>query len=241
MLRRSCSFLLIALIVLVSAQPIFAANTRTTDPENDEDDSTSFTLETCSIKNLDSNIPLDPIIELDYNKNVVNISVTQNNIGCFHLVDENRESIPIELIFPDDQLQQDVKRNIFIRPKADLDPETTYTLIIDDSLMAKNGSYIDKAYKYVFTTGISRAQESNTLLDSLGDNIVIYTSNLPASEASSSASDSDAGVSPIPEESAGASLDTQTLSYTILAVAAVSIIILIVLQILKRGRTDPKP
>lgn len=241
MLRRFCSFLLIALLVLVPAQPAFAANTRTTDSENGDDDSSSFTLETCSIKNLDSNIPLNPIIQLNYNKNVVNTAVAQNNIGCYHLVDKNGESVSIKLIFPDDQLQQDVKRNIFITPEADLEPETTYTLIIDNSLMAKNGSYIDKAYKYTFTTGTSRSEESNTLLDSLEDNIVVYTSNLPPSEASSPDSQSDAQASPISEENTESSIDTQTLSYIILAVVIVFIVILIVFQILKRRKADPKP
>jgi len=240
MLRSLRSFLLITLIALVAALPVHAASTRAADSE-DSDSSTALILETCSIKNLEADVPLNPMIQLDFNKNVVNIAVAQNNIACFHLIDENRDSVAIKLIFPDDQLQQEVKRNIFITPEAELEPESTYTLIVDQTLMAKNGSYLNKAYQYTFTTGASSSVESNTLLDQLEDNLVIYTSDLLPNEAPSSALQAAAQGASGSEESAESAIGLETLSYIIIIIAALFVIVLTVLQVLERRRVNPNP
>lgn len=183
-----------AFIILCSplfCEEIWAVTTTTQTPDmtyGEEDDpqgnGTPLTLEAASIHSGQKQVPCLPLIQLDFNKNVVNLSVSQNNIQCFHLTDADGNTRPIKLIFPDDQLQRDVKRNIFIQPSDSLSPNTDYTLYIDSTLMAKNGTYIDQAYVIPFTTGTDTQGESNALLESLGDLLVIYESNLPPGEYS---------------------------------------------------------
>ena len=43
-----------------------------------------LTLVSSSVKDGDTGVPLDPVIQLDFNKNVSNITVLANNKKCFH-------------------------------------------------------------------------------------------------------------------------------------------------------------
>ena len=54
-----------------------------------------LTLVSSSVKDGDTGVPLDPVIQLDFNKNVSNITVLANNKKCFHLTEEGGEAVPI--------------------------------------------------------------------------------------------------------------------------------------------------
>lgn len=133
-----------------------------------------LTLESSSIKDNSSNIAINETIQLDFNKNICNITVLANNKMCFHLTDENGNTVPIKLIFPDDQFQQDYKRQVFIIPQQDLESNSCYRIAVDSALTAKNGTLIDNAHTITFTTGSDRTNAENKALKELGENIVTY-------------------------------------------------------------------
>lgn len=176
---------LLCLIIVLGCFASAAAVKTSSDPaetaaEPDEDDNGEpFTLGSTSIRNGSKDVALDVTIQLDFNKNIVNVAVAQNNIACYHLTSRDGSVVPIRIIMPDDQLQRVYKRSVFIQPQAELAPNTEYTLTVDNTLTAKNGNVLDQFYDITFTTGTAAAGERNEILTELGDNIVTYTSDLP--------------------------------------------------------------
>jgi len=103
-------------------------------------------------KDSSKDVPLDTEIKLLFNKNVVNFTVKENNSTCFSIIDENNNEIPIDVIFPDDQIEPERKREIIIRPKEAFNENTTYTVKISANLMAKNGNTLGENLSFSFTT-----------------------------------------------------------------------------------------
>lgn len=134
----------------------------------------ALTLESSSVKNNEVNIAINETFQLNFNKNICNVTVLSNNKMCFHLTDESGIAVPIKLVFPDTQVQQDHKKEVFIIPAEDLDPNTQYRISVDSTLSAKNGTYIDNAHTITFTTGTERTNKENKILKKLGDNIITY-------------------------------------------------------------------
>jgi len=144
----------------------------------------ALTLVSSSVANGDTNVPIDPVIQLNFNKNVVNIAVLDNNSKCFHLIDNSGAPVPINLNFPDDQMQTTYKRNVFIIPKEKLQINSQYELVVDSILRAKNGTSIDNSHPITFTTGVAATGEQNEVLLKLGDNVIEYTNALAKTEYS---------------------------------------------------------
>lgn len=97
-------------------------------------------------------VKLDGEIELLFNKNVVNFSVKDNNENCFSIKDAGNKDIPIDVIFADDQVEPDKKREIILKPKKPFNENTTYTVYISPKLKAKNGDSLDRDVAITFTT-----------------------------------------------------------------------------------------
>lgn len=103
-------------------------------------------------ENSTKDVELDAQIKLLFNKNVVNFSVKDNNSQCFSIVDANNQVIPIDIIFPDDQIEPDKKREITLITKESFKENMTYTVKISSKLMAKNGNSLDENISFSFTT-----------------------------------------------------------------------------------------
>ena len=86
------------------------------------------------------------------------------------------------MTFPDDQVQHDYKRQVFITPVEEMYPLSEYKLSVDNTLKAKNGKTLEEPVVIKFTTGTVTTEETNEILDTLGENIVSYESNLPVIE-----------------------------------------------------------
>lgn len=248
-IKHPAAFLFLPLtiiIILLITIPVFAAPTRTENPEiiyDDDDESLGrsnipLTLVSSTVLDGGRDIPLNPLIQLDFNKNVVNISVNQNNLASYHLADENGNHIAIDVTLPDDQLQSDVKRSVFISPQENLLPESYYILVIDNTLKAKNGTYIDTAYRISFVTGSETQVQSNELLDSLGGNIVTYGSDFPLNENSVSGQRQESALTLqtplLSSEPTSSPINAETLSKIIIAIAILSLILIIFIKIRKR-------
>ncbi|WP_027400401.1 Ig-like domain-containing protein [Anaerovorax odorimutans] len=97
-------------------------------------------------------VPVDININLEFNKNVINISVAENNKSCFSLEDENGNNIDISIAMGDDQIDPTVKRLITVVPKENLEAGIKYTLTISENFTAKNGVSLEKPISLTFTT-----------------------------------------------------------------------------------------
>lgn len=109
------------------------------------------------------NVSTTADINLTFNKNVVNLTVKDNNMKCFSL-SANGSYIPIQVNMPDDQVDFEHRRDISIDPLQDLKPGTIYRLVISGQLQAKNGMTLGSPVTVSFTTAGSTPvnQEVNT-------------------------------------------------------------------------------
>lgn len=126
-----------------------------------------------------TDVPLDIYIQLNFNKNIANVSVLPDNQKSFHLTSSSGEVVPITLYFPDEQIQREYKREVVIKPEQPLKPDTDYRIAIDRTLKARNGTFIDNAHIVTFTTGSRSTGEENAMLQALGANVHTFSSDLP--------------------------------------------------------------
>lgn len=134
----------------------------------------ALTLESASISDGAVDVALNQTFQLNFNKNITNVSVLPVNKKCFHLTDAEGMAVSIQLIFPDSQVQTTYKREVFIKPTEPLSPDSAYRISVDRTLQAKNGTTIDNAHTLNFTTGTSKTTEKNKALKKLGENIITY-------------------------------------------------------------------
>lgn len=98
-----------------------------------------------------SNVAVNTQIKLIFNKNVINMSVKDNNVKCFALYN-NGQQVPVSVIMADDQIQPEYKREVTIAPQHSLQPGSSYTLKISPELQAKSGAVLGQEIKVSFTT-----------------------------------------------------------------------------------------
>lgn len=85
-----------------------------------------------------SDISTSPELKLEFDKNVVNMLVWENNRKCFSLSTKGGENIPINVTKIDDTVSFTDRHYIFVKPVEPLEPGITYTLKIAPELLAKN-------------------------------------------------------------------------------------------------------
>jgi len=100
---------------------------------------TSCILEDGSKINTEEGITLQPKFKFEFDKNVVNMLVWENNSKCFSL-SLNNINVPIIVSKIDDTVDSDSKQLIFMHPKNKLEPGKTYYIKISPELLAKNNS-----------------------------------------------------------------------------------------------------
>ncbi|MCL2678127.1 MAG: Ig-like domain-containing protein [Clostridiales bacterium] len=232
-------FLCAALLLAQFGAPALASGIITgNDPPDDEDANVNvLTLVKSSVANGARNVPLNPVIQLDFTKNVVNFLTARQNATCYHLVDSDGNSVPIRIIVPDDQMQQDVKRNVFIMPAENLRPDTIYKLAVDNTLISKNGDRIDDAHQIVFKTGTQVSDKANPLLAGLGMNVLTFTNDQPLNENSVPGSSPTSSALSRPAGSnrfSFASIDTVLLSRIVLITAVCALVLIAFLQVRKK-------
>lgn len=170
--------IILCIIMAFASAPVFADNgDGTGDGDgygNGKNRDIPLTLESASVSDGARDVALNETFQLDFNKNICNITVLANNKLCFHLTDADGNAAAIKLIFPDNQVQKDYKRQVFIRPAENLKPETEYRIAVDSTVMAKNGTVIDNAHTISFTTGTDFTDKENSILKELGDYVITY-------------------------------------------------------------------
>lgn len=105
---------------------------------------------------------VDTQIKLSFNKNVVNMTVKDNNQKCFTLTADN-QAVPFDVIMADDQVQPEGKRDVILRPRNGLSAGTKYLITISPMLQAKSGVVLGHEVKIAFSTaGLVKPAASNT-------------------------------------------------------------------------------
>jgi len=232
----------VVLLLTLLCAPVLAGSLRTDIVDlDDEDDANpnALTLLSSSTPNGARSVPLNPLIQLNFNKNVVHFSVAVDNADRYHLVDPDGGVLPIRIIKPDDQMQHAVRRSVFIMPEANLLPDTIYTLVVDSDLRAKNGDSIDDAHVITFKTGSQTADRINPLLESLGMNVLTFSSHAPLTEYSVPGASPDSPAHNRPPGNNRFSLysiDTGILSRIVLSCALCALVLVTVLQLLRHKR-----
>lgn len=115
----------------------------------------SLTLVSSVPENGETEVAVDATLELLFNKNVVNLAVQEVNRNAITIKDVDGNAVAIDILFPDDQIDREHRRNIYVDPLNNLQPNTKYHLLIDSSFTAKNGTQIDTSHTVTFTTKVS--------------------------------------------------------------------------------------
>lgn len=124
--------------------------------------SEGLTLVSSSIKDGTKGVSLKPEIKLTFSKNIVNMTVADNNKKCFSLRNENGTNVPINVIFADDQVDFTDRNNAVIIPKSNLEQGTTYSLVISSSLQSKSGVTTGQEIRITFTTEGTKTVNNNS-------------------------------------------------------------------------------
>lgn len=107
-------------------------------------------------------VELPVLINLSFSKNVINMTVSDNNRKCFSLYSADGLLVPVEVIMADDQIEPEKKRDISVKPLHDLKPGTSYKLKISQELRSKSGVCLEKPVSITFVTkGRPSSEESS--------------------------------------------------------------------------------
>lgn len=149
-MKKVSMLLLVIFITVFLLSPVYADNGSRDGSGGGSSEALSLAASTP--KDGAKDVETDVTLELIFNKNVVNMSVKDNNRTCFTLRSSDGHPVGIELIFPDDQVEPDKKRTIYIKPLQPLLTETEYTLLINEKLTAKSGVKLPQSVSVSFTT-----------------------------------------------------------------------------------------
>ena len=83
-------------------------------------------------------LDVTPKFKLQFDKNVVNMLVWENNRNCISLVGSDNKTIPSIVSKIDDTVDFDNRRNIFLTPKTPLEKGKIYYIKVSPNLVAAN-------------------------------------------------------------------------------------------------------
>ena len=111
-----------------------------------------MTLQHSSVVDGETEVETNRPLQFVFDGNVNNITVKGNNARCFMVTDETGVNVPVDVIFFDDQIERDMRRDIHLEIRGGMEYGKTYTIIIDKNLMAKNLNTLGQDIKLTFTT-----------------------------------------------------------------------------------------
>lgn len=98
-----------------------------------------------------TNVAVDTPIALEFSKNIAYATVRDINLKALSLW-AGEDQINAEITMADDQLQPDLKNLINIIPAEPLKDGTIYTIKVNNTLTAKNGTVLESPLAISFTT-----------------------------------------------------------------------------------------
>lgn len=133
-MKKLMALMSVVMMVLLSCTMVMAGD------GNGGGDSKLELTDASSIKDGQTGVKVDEEIKLVFSNNVVNMKVKDTNMTSFTMTDADGNDVAIEVLMGDDQVNQDIKNDIVIKPTSDLKAGASYTIAISDQLQAKNGS-----------------------------------------------------------------------------------------------------
>lgn len=103
----------------------------------------------------DVSLPVE--IKLTFSKNVVHMSVNDNNRNCFSLTTSAGSAVPVEVVMADDQIEPEKKNDVVLKPLQSLQPGTEYVVRISPELQSKSGVTLESQVSVAFTTAAADA------------------------------------------------------------------------------------
>ena len=97
-------------------------------------------------------VPLEVLITMKFTKNVVNMTVSENNLKCFSLYAADGTMVPIDVIMADDQIEPEKKDDVSLKPLQDLKHDTAYTVKVSSALKSKSGVTLASDLTVAYTT-----------------------------------------------------------------------------------------
>lgn len=97
-------------------------------------------------------VPVQTEIVLNFSKNIAHMTVRDENIKCFSLVDAEGKSVQADIVIADNQIEPEKRRDVYLRPLHDLKPGVTYTVIVAPSFQSKSEVKLGEELRISFTT-----------------------------------------------------------------------------------------
>ena len=154
----SCALLMSFLIMLMFAPSALAANGDGTGGGKSE----PLALVSSTPASGQQGVQLPVNIMMTFTKNVVNMSVHDNNLKCFALYTGNGVRVPIEVVMADDQIYPEQREQVVLKPLQALQAGASYTIKIAPGLKAKSGATLANEVDITFTTATAAATPSAT-------------------------------------------------------------------------------
>lgn len=149
-------------------------------------------------------VALPAEIKMTFSKNVVYMTVRDNNSKCFTMYSQDGKQVPIEVIMADDQIEFDKRQDIIVKPLQELEAGTTYTVKVAPQLESKSGVNLGKETTLSFTTAgttaIALDPAASTSTDTAANPAEISTSDLSEQESPVSEQITSAEQGEIPEQ-----------------------------------------
>lgn len=98
------------------------------------------------------NVPVPSRILLTFSKNVVNMTVNENNKTCFSLQSEAGKEIPVTVFMADDQIEPEKRNDVILYPSGALQSGTPYMVKVSQMLRSKSGVNLQQPVTVRFTT-----------------------------------------------------------------------------------------
>lgn len=122
-----------------------------------------LTIVAATISDGQKDVPQNQEITFEFSKNVVNLTVQENNQKCFAVTDQSGQPVRFTVVMADDQIEREKRNFIGITINDSLQAGETYTIAISKNLMAKNGQSLDQDYTYGFSVaGAAKAETTTT-------------------------------------------------------------------------------
>ncbi|MBQ9992445.1 MAG: S-layer homology domain-containing protein [Firmicutes bacterium] len=127
----------------------------------------ALTLEVCTPADKTEDLALDAVIKMDFSKNVVHLSVKENNAQCFNMTDSKGNAVAFVVEMGDDQVDREIRNTINVRPAEQWPAGETLTLTISKDLCSKSGSSMASPVTLTFKTVASEAEYSDVADENL--------------------------------------------------------------------------
>lgn len=117
-----------------------------------------------SIEDGAKDVTLEPVFELEFSNNVINMKVQEGNKALISLVDADNHPVAITVEMADDQVSPDLKRMVTVKADNALEANQSYKLIIGAGFSAKNGSALSEDVTIAFETEGGNAFSTTNML-----------------------------------------------------------------------------